>query len=468
VRYCKQFGPRSVQKEFPGEVCPIPISEDCLNLNVFTPVWSPEDKKGFATIVYVHGGGFLFDSAWKYGDINICENLVTKDVVVVTVQYRCGYLGMFSTGDSVCPGNNLLWDLTLALQWVKDNISFFNGDPNNVTVIGQSAGGALAHYLSLSPHSRDLFHKVVPMAGDTCDFWSLANRLVEVCQEKATALGVTTNDSAQMVEELRKVPAESFALGILDSADETKDISMDKTGLAPIFDGDFFPKPIDELRKEAPQKPMLTGVCRYEGLIYLPDCTQTRKTIEGVAAARFAEKHYPKQYRELREEYVKRLTEDVRNEETLQRAIAQAMGDHMFIIGCQQNVISHLENGHPGVYLYVMDYFNEKMNGIVTANSPFQGATHCCDVSFLIQKNIFVPFEFEGEDKKVSNTIATYFTNFAKFGNPNGEDETLTEWLPATKENPERNLQIDRPFVMSDSYFSGRPRWVVEKTKESE
>lgn len=109
-----------------------------------------------------------------------------KDVILVTMNYRLGILGFFTTGDEVCPGNFGLWDQTLALQWVQKHIASFGGDPNNVTLFGQSAGGACVDLLTLSPHSRgditieimiknyiylDLFQKVVPMSGSAmCEF----------------------------------------------------------------------------------------------------------------------------------------------------------------------------------------------------------------------------------------------------------------------------------------------------------
>ncbi|VDN26037.1 unnamed protein product [Gongylonema pulchrum] len=183
IRKTVKFGPRAPQKEFIWSrwMAAVKTDEDCLYLNVFSPVPTAAaaenqfsvaclllviaitsneklnevlHQNGLAVMVFVHGGGFLIDSASKYGDIGICNNLCRHDVVVVTVQYRLGLLGFFCTGDEACPGNNGLWDQAMALKWVQDNISAFNGDPGRITVFGQSAGGACVDLLSLSPVTR--------------------------------------------------------------------------------------------------------------------------------------------------------------------------------------------------------------------------------------------------------------------------------------------------------------------------
>uniref|UniRef100_A0A8R1IXW1 Carboxylic ester hydrolase n=1 Tax=Caenorhabditis japonica TaxID=281687 RepID=A0A8R1IXW1_CAEJA len=105
-------------------------------------------------MVYIHGGGFECSASRDYCDYSISGTLALKDVVVLTLNYRVGVLGFFSTGDSVCPGNFGLWDQTLALKWVKEHIGSFGGDSGNVTVLGQSAGAGSVDVLSLSPHSR--------------------------------------------------------------------------------------------------------------------------------------------------------------------------------------------------------------------------------------------------------------------------------------------------------------------------
>ena len=107
-------------------------------------------------------------------------------------------------------------------------------------------------------------------------------------------------------------------------------------------------------------------------------------TVHSVAATRFPERHFPKNFLELRREYSKRMLETTTDEESRQRAVVHALGDHGFIIGCQETVLGTLASGQEEVYMYVMDWHNVTMNGLVTANSPFQGgkSTHPINIQF--------------------------------------------------------------------------------------
>ncbi|GMT23131.1 hypothetical protein PFISCL1PPCAC_14428, partial [Pristionchus fissidentatus] len=152
TRQCFEHANKCIQVPFPlldqldkG----LPASEDCLFLNVFcsgdytqggyttmTFLFLATENCFFITysekkrpvMVFIHGGGFACGSSKTYGDVNICDGLVRHGVIVVTIQYRLGLLGFFSTGDEVCPGNFGLWDQLEALKWVQDNIHNFGGD----------------------------------------------------------------------------------------------------------------------------------------------------------------------------------------------------------------------------------------------------------------------------------------------------------------------------------------------------
>ncbi|KIH56386.1 Carboxylesterase [Ancylostoma duodenale] len=217
VKKCKQFGNRSVQDDMFWDKFTIntPQSEDCLYLNIFAPAIDP--VKSYPVMCYIHGGGFMMDSAVRYKPDKMARLLVSHGVVVVTIQYRLGYLGYFCTGDDVAKGNYGLWDQLEALKWTKENIHHFGGDPNRITVAGQSAGAVSTDLLSLSPLSRDMFHRKIVMGGSTFCYWSTTTKekCAEYCRQKALKLGwkprgnYTTHEeeSKDLLEFMRTVPA---------------------------------------------------------------------------------------------------------------------------------------------------------------------------------------------------------------------------------------------------------------------
>ncbi|MBL8628202.1 MAG: carboxylesterase/lipase family protein [Rhodospirillaceae bacterium] len=162
IRDALSYGPASPQSRDPG-----PTSEDCLYLNVWTP--SVADKKRRPVMVYFHGGEFSNGSGSDpiYDGVNLCRH---GDVVVVTVNHRLAVLGhLFLTKlagpDFAVSGNVGILDLVLALQWVRDNIANFGGDPGCVTVFGQSGGGAKIATLMAMPAAKGLFHRAITMSG---------------------------------------------------------------------------------------------------------------------------------------------------------------------------------------------------------------------------------------------------------------------------------------------------------------
>ncbi|GMT22388.1 hypothetical protein PFISCL1PPCAC_13685, partial [Pristionchus fissidentatus] len=249
VKETKKFSARAIQgpkNPQDYDVNGVP-SEDSLYLNVFTPCWKAPDE-GFPVIVFIHGGAFITGQASDYGDIGICENVVSRDIVFVTIQYRLGYLGFFTTGDAVCPGNFGLWDQVEALKWIQMNIEAFGGNKHNVTLVGQSAGAASVDLLHLSPHSTGLFHKAICMAGTAeCD-WATNSGMVKQCEAKLKRLGITEYGSnEELLSILRTLPAEQFGVGLF-----TQEILNEEAGIEthPDIDGDFFPESFDKLREK--------------------------------------------------------------------------------------------------------------------------------------------------------------------------------------------------------------------------
>jgi para-nitrobenzyl esterase len=167
IRECTQFSDISSQTYMPGMSSPFPMSEDCLYLNVVTPARQPDEK--LPVMVWMHGGGYSMGC----GNDRIWNNhrLPRYGVVVVTLNHRLGPIGLFAhpalskeSPDGVS-GNYLFLDLIASLRWVRDNIAAFGGDPNNVTIFGESGGGAKVSIMMSSPLAKGLFHQAICESG---------------------------------------------------------------------------------------------------------------------------------------------------------------------------------------------------------------------------------------------------------------------------------------------------------------
>ncbi|XP_050531754.1 venom carboxylesterase-6-like isoform X2 [Daktulosphaira vitifoliae] len=177
--------------------------EDCLYLNVYTP----NINEKLPVMFWIHGGGFVIGQSGPalYGP----EYFMDKNVVLVTSNYRLGLLGFLSTEDDVIPGNYGLKDQVLALRWVKENIRQFGGDPDHVTIFGESAGSASVGYHLLSPLSKGLFHKAIMQSGSPLCKWAIAARGVAFQRAKRVAnmAGCKTDTSHVMLKCLRSLKA---------------------------------------------------------------------------------------------------------------------------------------------------------------------------------------------------------------------------------------------------------------------
>uniref|UniRef100_A0A0N4Z6M8 Carboxylic ester hydrolase n=1 Tax=Parastrongyloides trichosuri TaxID=131310 RepID=A0A0N4Z6M8_PARTI len=466
-RRCFKFGSRSIQKDmfFWQKYSLMDTSEDCLYLNVFSPVKkeSTEFPKGYPVMVFIHGGGFVCDSSVKYGDIGISKHLVSdKGVIVVTIQYRVGYLGFYSTGDNVCPGNNGLWDMTLALKWIQDNISCFGGDKNNVTIFGQSAGGCAVELLALSPHSQNLFHKLIPMGGNSDCNWSMNKKVVETCHAFAAKHNIFTRDSSALLEELRKLPASKFGTSLQLTADSVSAIAKPTTEIGPRIDGDFLPESLEKLRAKSIPKPKIIGLCEAEGLIFqLFVKTNNIGKLEDIIANIITEEDFPN-FKELRQKALEIYMledNDNKSKHLFNKRVGRFFSDLFVGIGTKLSVNRCIEKGIQP-YIYVFEHYNPKQFGILNLKIPYKAATHCWDISYVVKVGIVVNWEFSKEDLVIVDYMTTFWSNFAKYGDPNGINETGSigvKWEPATKENPNRCLRIKMNPEMSETFFNNTP-----------
>ncbi|KAF8385714.1 hypothetical protein PRIPAC_74856 [Pristionchus pacificus] len=457
VRETKQFAAPQIQylRAYQDNKDKGVPSEDSLYLNVFTPRWEAPEG-GFPVMVFIHWGAFAFGEAISYGDIGICENIVTRGIVVVTIQYRLGYLGFFSTGDAICPGNFGLWDQIEALKWVQLNIGAFGGDKNNVTVAGLSAGSVSVDLLHLSPHSTNLFHKVFCMAGTAECRWAIHPDMVAQSRRKAKRLGVEkfSNDE-ELLAQLRLLPAENFAV------DEDNQDKEDKAHfeVGPCLDGDLFPESIESLRRKATPKPILTGITKDEGLLMMPG---RKSTSEGLEETLLEATRDCRRKEEMKAELISRFVGDTKPDGPVyMRAQAGMVADTYFVAGVVELCRKTVQLQTNSIYLYVFEHFNPSVLGKLGEAMAFQGPTHGCEIFYLFKKGLFGNPELSETEKRVMDIYTTACTNFVKYGNPNGSNDSGSDlprhWKPITIENPALNYVItsDEP-KMNNLLFEGR------------
>ncbi|KAH8325093.1 hypothetical protein KR074_010616 [Drosophila pseudoananassae] len=198
-----------------GPACPQPVrytgatkgvmdmDEDCLYLNVYSPKTGAGVAQKYPVMVYIHGGEFI------RGASNLFQGHILAsfyDVVVVTLNYRLGALGFLSTGDENSPGNYGILDQAMALRWIHDNIEFFNGDRDSITLFGPGAGGASAGLLMVAPQTRNIVKRVIAQSGSALADWALIQdkyRAQNTSRVLGQLLGCSIESSWKLVNCLR-------------------------------------------------------------------------------------------------------------------------------------------------------------------------------------------------------------------------------------------------------------------------
>ncbi|CAD5231367.1 unnamed protein product [Bursaphelenchus xylophilus] len=471
---CRKYRSRSVQTSFVWDFVDVrvPISEDCLYLNIITPSkQTTEFPKGYAVMVYIHGGGYVMDSAAKYHYTKCAKYLVKNNVIVVTIQYRLGLLGYFCLDDEYIRGNFGFWDQIMALKFIKENISKFGGDPERITVFGQSAGGAATDLLSVSPVSRDLFQRKICMAGSAENNWAVTDRAkaIEYSREKAIALGFRPQnnwddiDNKKCLDFLRKQPSQKFGLTMVG---ERAVLNEMRLLLAPVYDDELLPRPVCELRKETKPKDSISGLCAHEGLLFLLLSRRfpNRKLLELFESnvIKMLERHnhllpesqkiYPADFKALYG-----VDEDMKRDKKKVQDACLAMMDDFINNTPVYNYSKNMVDQGGKCYLYLFEHYNPALFHGFNLFMPFTAATHCTELAYLFDVNILLkPWKRSKEDIKVRNLITTMWTNFAKYGNPNSVRFDFN-WAPATKESLGKHLVIkEKPEMRLEYDFEER------------
>jgi len=428
VKRCDAFSPSAIQidpepfymwtEEFliPKE----PVSEDCLYLNVWTGAKRTDEKR--PVVVFIHGGGFTSGS----GSVPIYdgEAMARKGVVFVNINYRLGIFGFFShpelTKESPnnASGNYGLLDQIAALKWVKNNIEAFGGDPENVTIAGQSAGSASVVYLIASPLAKGLFQKAIAQSGA-----GLLSRtpgpykssLSDLQQAEKSGQQITTELNVNSIEQLRKIPAADLQ-------------RMVRFQAHPIIDGYVLPESVTHIYSENKENDVsvLTGWNQDDGVVIggFDKANEFRKKIlvEWGEAGEELLKYYPADNDSVAEISQKQLQRDI------------AFGAQNYTLA---NIISK-----QGKDVYVYRFTRR----IPPGNYEDFGAFHTGEVAYAYNNLAFVDRPFEETDEQLADLMSDYWINFITSGNPN--DDGLPVW-------PEYNIKSKEIMVLGNKPHKG-------------
>ncbi|WP_321472400.1 carboxylesterase/lipase family protein [uncultured Paludibaculum sp.] len=431
ARPATAFGARCMQAPIYSDMIfrdPGP-SEDCLTLNIWTPAKSAKEK--LPVMVWVYGGGFQAGGTSEPRQDG--EVLATKGVIVVSMNYRMGIFGFFAHPELTkesghnASGNYGLMDQAEALRWVKQNIKAFGGDPNNITIFGESAGSFSVSALMSSPLSRDLMTRAI---GESGAFFgsTLGARNLEQSEQAGVKFAAT--QKAESLAALRAIPADKLL-------DATK---ANRGDFRPNIDGYYFPTAAADIYAAGKQAhiPLLAGWNSDES----PYQALMANAKEKLTVQRFTEDARTR-YKDAADAFLKVYTA-TSDEDALKSA--RALGGDMFIAyGTWRWINAHARTSGSPVYQYVFDRVRPPLPGANMGGIPatMLGAVHASEIEYVFgaldsNKN----FAWQPDDHKVSDLMRSYWTNFAKTGDPNGPG--LPKW-PAynAADNQVMHLDVD-------------------------
>ncbi|XP_014794337.1 PREDICTED: neuroligin-1 isoform X3 [Calidris pugnax] len=424
-------------------------NEDCLYLNIYVPTEDgPLTKKQTddlgdndgaededirdsggpkPVMVYIHGGSYM------EGTGNLYDGSVLAsygNVIVITVNYRLGVLGFLSTGDQAAKGNYGLLDLIQALRWTSENIGFFGGDPLRITVFGSGAGGSCVNLLTLSHYSegnrwsnstKGLFQRAIAQSGTALSSWAVSFQPAKYARMLATKVGCNMSDTVELVECLQKKPYRELV---------DQDIQPARYHIAfgPVIDGDVIPDDPQILMEQGEflNYDIMLGVNQGEGLKFVENIVDSEDGISAsdfdFAVSNFVDNlyGYPEGKDILRETIKFMYTDwaDRHNPETRRKTLLALFTDHQWVAPAVATADLHSNFGSP-TYFYA--FYHHCQTDQVPA---WADAAHGDEVPYVLGIPMIGPTElfpcnFSKNDVMLSAVVMTYWTNFAKTGDPN-------------------------------------------------
>ena len=399
-------------------------SEDCLYLNVWTAAKSAKDRR--PVMMWIHGGGN--SAGASYVTITDGEALARQGVVVVSINYRIGVFGYFAhpllskESKYKVSGNYGLLDMIAALKWIKKNIKAFGGDPNRVTIFGESAGALNVSLLMASPLAKGLFHRAITESGYV--FTTRANRHLRELwygnepmekQGERIVKDLGYPEAADLLTALRALSAEK----LLEGSKAALVATPGKNTFAPVIDGWALPDDVMTLFEAGKLNlvPLIAGANADEMTMFIPKSPFDK--VEAYQA--MVKKMYGKFGDDVLVMYPVNKPEDIR------KAMCDSQGDAIFVSSTRR-LVRAMQKAGGQAYLY---HYTMVLPGRWSAAGAFHGA----EVIFVFDNVKRSKEPFEAKHRNLAKVMSGYWVQFAKTGNPN---------KPGTEEWPAYDLSKDQ------------------------
>jgi para-nitrobenzyl esterase len=400
------------------------MSEDCLFLYVWTP--AKESNEKLPVMVWIHGGGFTGGS----GDLKRGTALAERGVVLVSINYRLGALGFFAhpllseESEHGVSGNYGILDMIAALKWVESNITQFGGDPGNVSIFGESAGGAAVAILCASELANGLFHKSIAESPWITNDAISPLRTPAFTRESVESTGVKLAEdllgtSEVTLEELRSIE-------VKDLVERAKDYRLPSA-----IDGYVMKDHPSDIFKEGlmENRPMMLGTNTDEGTMFAWGAD--KMSIEDF------EKRIQENYKEFGDEMIGIYA--VNEKAEVYNAVCQSINDSWFAQPTRW-MARQSARVNPDTYLY---HFARKSSAW-----PYWGASHAAELEY-----VFASRDAANHTQAylyLSDAMVSYWTQFAKSGDPNTAE--LTPW-PKYDEASDVNILLDSVITVESNYL---------------
>ncbi|XP_039750092.1 esterase E4-like [Pararge aegeria] len=449
--------------------------EDCLHLSIHTPNLPTNQHMEKPVIVFLYNENFRvsYNATKEYGP----DFFMIEDVILVSLNYRLGFLGFASFEDTLIPGNNGIRDVLLALKWLKENIQYFGGNPHNITLMGNSGGAVIVDILLQSPKSKGLFSAAILQSGSSWHPSYIDTKPKQRAIALAQVLEVKPETSEELIEKLSDIDANKItdAELYLIHPDESMSTQRDIVQFGPVVEIDHDDAIVSKLPEDNLNKlsvPVMIGFNSREAIeineryLHNPEYLRIADRYFIMTFPRRVDYHF-----DINAKIYKKAIKEIRNyyfndgyiREDKPGEFLNYIGDIVSFYPIDYTVRKYTNTSYAPVYYYMFHY-SGKLNfrKITSLNDALNidgtwGASVGDELCYLfvckkwrkVYKNLFD--QEHSDEIKVLTMMVKLYTNFAKTGNPTPPGSNFI-WKPASLENRECLIISDKLEIKSNLY----------------